>query len=87
MGARIRPKNKNIGKKGIKKQMRKFDAKKKTKPNISADFRGFWVDVLGVAGGRGEDFIADISRHLPSFDTRDPGGVRRTKMGAKIHPK
>ena len=29
MGAKIRPKIENIGKKGIKKLMQKFDAKKK----------------------------------------------------------
>ena len=42
------------GKKDIKKMMQKFDAKKKLNPRISADFRGFWFDFWGVAGGRGD---------------------------------
>ena len=40
-------------KKGIKKLMRKFDAKKILNPQISADFGGFGSDFWGVAGGKG----------------------------------
>ena len=77
-------------KKGIKKLMQKFDAKKKSNPNISADFGGFWIDFWGVAGGRGEDFIAYISRHLHHLTRATPegcGGCGGSKNNAKSKQK
>ena len=50
-------------------------------------FGRFWIDVLGRPGGRGEDFIADISRHLHHLTRATPEGCGGSKKSSKIDAK
>ena len=75
MGAKIRPKIENIGKKSIKKLMQKIDAEGKD----SEGFLNHFGSIFGAGRGAGGEDFRIFQIDTTSFDTRDPGGVRRIK--------
>ena len=87
MGAKIRPKIENVGKKGVKKLMRKIDARKMLDanefPQIFADLGsifGPWRGVGGITKEIKDSLLNNLTRATPE-------GCGGSKMGAKIHPK
>ena len=72
-----------------KKKMQEIEAenwcqKDAGRKGILKVFGGFWVDVLGGPGGRGEDFIAYISADIYIIWHARP---RRGAADQKSHPK
>ena len=50
-------------------------------------FSGFWMDVLAMPGGKGGADTWLYRMILIIWHARHPSGVRRMKMGSKIHAK
>ena len=87
MGAKIRPKSENIGKKRYQKIDAKIWCKKAPEGRIFRGFLRILAEFLGRGGGEGGVTNVIKDSLVNNLTRATPEGCGGSKMGAKIRPK